>query len=84
MHYNDDHKNDNLQVDDTKMPETFDEFKSFILSRSLYNFWARCEYEVIITGWPQQKRERKIDVYDQIKHNIDVVTKVFMDNVLKK
>lgn len=67
--------------DRLRMPETFEEFKRFILDVSLYNFWARCEYEVIVTGWPVQKREHKLDVYEQIKNNIDVVTKHFMDYV---
>lgn len=67
--------------DDTLMPQTFDEFKKFILNNALYQFWARCEYEIIVTGWPQQKKEKKIDVYDQIKMNIDVITKHFMDYI---
>ena len=69
------------EKDYTKMPETFDEIKKFILCNSRYMFWARCEYEVIIQDWPCQKKSEKIDVYQQIKENIDVVTMVFMQNM---
>lgn len=69
------------KVDDTRMPETFDEFKKFVLDNSMYQFWARCEYEVIVHGWPVRKNDHKMDVYEQIKNNADVVTKVFMENV---
>lgn len=61
-----------------KIPETFEEYKEFILSASRYQFWARCEYEVIVTGWPQQKNELKLDIYRQIEMNIDVITNHFM------
>ena len=59
-------------------PKTFDEIKEFIINESRYRFWSRCEYEVIITGWPKQKREVKIDIFNQIMENIDVITTHFM------
>ena len=34
-----------------------------------YYFWAKCEYEVIVTGWPDTKTERKIDIYEQLDAN---------------
>ena len=61
-------------------PKTFDEIKEFITNESRYRFWSRCEYEVIITGWPKQKREVKIDIFDQIMKNIDVITTHFMSH----
>ena len=63
------------------MPKTFNEFKDFILSAGRYNFWGRCEYEIIISDWPCQRKEIKIDAFDQIHANIDVITKLFMDYV---
>ena len=59
-------------------PKTFDEIKEFIINESRYRFWSRCEYEVIVTGWPKQNREIKIDIFDQINENIDVITHHFM------
>ena len=61
-------------------PKTFDEIKEFIINESRYRFWSRCEYEVIITGWPKQKREVKIDIFEQIMKNIDVITTHFMSH----
>lgn len=69
---------------DNKIPETFEDYKYFVASASKYQFWARCEYEVIITGWPIQKNQRKIDVWYQIEQNLDIVTKVFMENIKLK
>lgn len=67
--------------DDTVMPQTFEEFKMFILREARHQYWARCEYEVIVTGWPQQKNDKKIDIFYQIEKNIDVITKHFMDYI---
>ena len=63
------------------LPETFDEFKSFVKSESQYQFWARCEYEIILIDWPCQKNYEKWDVHKQIMMNLDIVTKVFMENI---
>jgi len=100
---------DNKGVDNTRMPETFEEFKQFVLGNSFYRFWSRCEYEVIVSAWPPHPRrdesgnikmfnydvyfpekyivstidfyDDKLDIYQQIKANIDVITKHFMDYI---
>ena len=33
-------------------PKTFDEFKECIKNWSMYQWWARCEYEIIVSPWP--------------------------------
>lgn len=98
----------------SKRPKTFDEFRKFVEGKSLYRYWARCEYEILLGSWPfgsykmhTQMKEflatnpdldsidgrikfdniimrdmEKIDVHKQIMMNIDIVTKVLMDNVL--
>lgn len=33
-------------------PKTFDEFKKFIKNEAQYQWWARCEYEIILGPWP--------------------------------
>lgn len=98
----------------SKRPKTFDEFRQFVEGKSLYRYWARCEYEILLGSWPfgshkmhTQIKEflatnpdldsiggrikfdniimrdmEKIDVHKQIMMNIDIVTKVLMDNVL--
>lgn len=70
------------KVKDNRMPETYDEFKKFILDKCMYQFWARCEYECIISGWPVKRNEVKIDAYEQIKANIDVIVPLFMEYAL--
>lgn len=65
-------------------PETFEMFKEFILSATRYQFWARCEYEIVVTGFPVQDHSVKLDIFDQIKHNIDVVTHHFMKQLKLK
>lgn len=43
----------------------------------MYYFWAKCEYEVIVSSWPPREgSERKIDVYDQLKENWDIFRKL--------
>lgn len=65
-----------------KKPQTFDEFKDFIKNKSQYRYWSRCEYEIIICGWPNTKTNEKWDIHRQIMMNIDIVTNILMENVL--
>ncbi|MBR6891898.1 MAG: hypothetical protein IKN15_01395 [Bacteroidaceae bacterium] len=44
-----------------------------------YYFWAKCEYEVIVTGWPDTKTERKIDIYDQLDANWETFKKMVFE-----
>lgn len=62
-------------------PVTFEECRKFVKSKSQYQFWGRCEYEVILVDWPCQKTEHKMDVHEQIMMNLDVITDLFMKNV---
>ena len=70
--------------DDTKEPTTVEEWKKAILAASRYEFWARCEYEIIVSEWPTEKHRVKLDVFDQINANIDVITELFMKYVSSK
>lgn len=67
-------------------PKTFDETKEFILKESRYQFWARCEYEVILHAWPPRTNgyEHKMDAFEQIHMNIDVITDCFLYNIKEK
>lgn len=42
-----------------------------------YHFWAKCEYEMIVHGWPEQKNDKKVDVYDQLMLNWDTFLRLF-------
>ena len=63
-------------------PTTFEEFKTFIEKESKYQWWARCEYEVILKEWPTGQREEKIDVHWQVMMNINTITEILMSEVL--
>ena len=67
-----------------KRPVIFDEFKKFVESNSMYMYWARCQYEVVVHSWPCGHIKQKIDVHWQIMMNIDVVVEILMRNVLKE
>ena len=62
-------------------PKTFDEFKEFVERKSMWRFWSRCEYEIILTDWPPSGVEEKWDIHRQILMNIDIVTEILMENV---
>ena len=67
-----------------KLPKTFNEFREFIKSESQYQFWSRCEYEIILVDWPCQKKEEKIDVHWQIMMNVDVITQLVMESIIEE
>ncbi len=62
-------------------PETFDKFKKFIESESRYMYWARCQYEIIISDWPSQRYKDKWDIHKQIMMNIDIITNLLMEEI---
>lgn len=68
--------------DDTKMPETIEDFKIFVDYYAFGMYWARCEYEVIVTGWPVSKNDYKLDVYEQVKMNLDIVAQILRENLI--
>jgi len=70
-------------INDTRMPETYEEFEEFVDEVCL-SYKSKCEYEVIVTGWPKQNRDYKLDVYEQIKANLQTVTKLFMNYILSE
>lgn len=72
-------KNEYLPV-----PKTFDEFKEFVKQESQYNFWGRCEYEMICHGWPAQKNEHKLDIHEQIMMNLDIVADLLYNELKDK
>lgn len=65
-----------------KIPKTFDEFKKFVEKESHYQFWSRCEYEVILVDWPCARIQKKIDIHEQIMMNLDVVTRLVVESII--
>ena len=62
-------------------PKTFEEFKVFVKKESMYQWWSRCEYEVILKSWPTGNIEKKIDVHWQVMMNIDIIAEILMEEV---
>lgn len=44
--------------------------------KCMYYFWSKCEYEVMVTGWPDTNTERKIDIYQQLDANWELFKKM--------
>ena len=66
------------------LPETLDEMKSFIECESMHMFWSRCEWEMIVHGWPVKNNEYKLDVHEQVMMNIDTVADIVYNEVNKR
>ena len=65
-----------------KQHTSFEEFKEFIVGASMYMYWSRCQYELILASWPCEDKKEKIDIHNQIMMNIDRITEILMGNVL--
>ena len=63
--------------------ENYESFKREVERTSRYKFWARCEYEMICSGWPVQKNKYKLDVNEQIMMNIDIICNILWEEIIK-
>lgn len=63
-----------------KTPQTREEFIKFIEDWGKYQFWGRCQYEIILSDWPPSGVEEKIDVWYQIEMNLSLVADILMEN----
>lgn len=63
----------------SERPKTREEWKKFVERWGKYQYWARCEYEILILPWPSKNEEVKIDVWDQIEMNIDTIVDLLME-----
>ena len=48
----------------------------------MYFFWAKCEWEIIMSSWPERDdfQEKKIDVYDQVMNNWHVFSEYIWEH----
>lgn len=70
------------KAEETK-PKTVKEFTEFVKSKSLYQFWSRCEYEIVLHDWPCDTVAYKMDVHEQLMMNLDIVVSILMENIRK-
>lgn len=57
---------------------TKEHLKEFVVRNLVYRFWSKCEWEMIVVDFPYREhvddsRPLKVDVYDQLKPNIDLI-----------
>ena len=67
-----------------KLPvKTWDDLKKFLIYNLKYYFEYKCEWEFIVSDWPSGNdgRPYKIDVYQQLEPNIDVITDIVWKEV---
>lgn len=59
-----------------------DEFAEQLKKELMYYFWAKCEWEIILSPWVggRNTKDIKIDVYDQVMLNWDVFLDYVWDN----
>lgn len=68
---------------------TREQCKKFLDSHFKYLYWAKCECEFIAIDWPyrdtiETSHPKKIDMYDQIKPNLDVVVDLVWNYISDK
>lgn len=65
--------------------EQINELEEEIRRWARYFFWSKCEYEIILTGWPPPRedsgfRDKKIDIYDQLIMNWEYFFRYITDH----
>lgn len=63
------------------VPKTFEEFKDFVKKESQYQWWSRCEYELILADWPCSNYSEKWDIHAQVMMNLDIIARTLMESV---
>ena len=63
-----------------------EDLKKFINNHFRYYYWSKCEWEFIVSDWPptQKNRDKKVDIYDFLKPNIDLITNIVWEQIKDK
>ena len=78
-------------------PKTRDEWKAFVKNWGMHKFWAQCQWEFQISAWPpvmdftqnppvidpKKDKRIKIDVWQQIENNLDIVVELLMNEYVQ-
>lgn len=56
----------------------------FVRQYALYQWWGRCEYEIIIRNWPTQDLQVKWDIYKQIEMNRGIIVDILIENIKER
>lgn len=65
--------NNKCYKDEVKAIKSFDQLKEWIIGKSRYMYWARCQYEFLIASWPFGGKRLKDDMKSLLtpEFNID-------------
>lgn len=63
---------------------TKDQFREFIDRYFMYHYWAKCEWEFIVSSWPNNNKEVKVDAYSILRPNIPVIAELLWPEVESK
>lgn len=61
------------------------EFAEKVKKCTMYYFWCKCEWEIVISGFPSCKivSEKKVDVYSQVMMNFEIFIEYVWDCLSK-
>lgn len=61
-------------------PEDVD-IAHWVDSELRHQFWSRCQYEMVLSGWPDTNKTAKVDIYWQCEMNMDLIVELFKENL---
>lgn len=70
-----------------KKYENFNTFKENVKKELMYYFWSKSEYEIMVGGLHTEldwENFKKIDIYNQVLPNLDILCKYIIDEYNKK
>lgn len=69
------------EKDEIKKTRSKELFKEYIRTQAHYQFWARCEYEILVGSWPFGSYRLTQDMKDFLKNNPDLDLDNFAKNI---
>ena len=63
---------------------TFDDFKEKLDKALKYSFMSKAEYEIMCSGLFDRNKAYKIDIYDQVKDNLEILAEYIITEHNKK
>jgi len=65
-------------------PVTEEQWHEFVKHKGMYRFWGQCQYEFLVSEWPtpvnpEKDKRVKVDIWQQIEPNIDLIVKLLME-----
>lgn len=66
----------------SKKKEASQDLQGWVDKELRYQFWGRCQYEMLILPWPPRDDDspKKVDIYDQCVPNLELIIKLFKEN----